>query len=180
MQSPNIWDDPKVAEALGREKSNLEKVVGVIERLSIELEETRELLELVSTEDDDEVVALIKSELASNEELISQLEFRRMFSGETDQCHGFLDIQAGSGGTEAQDWAEMLLRMYLKWGESHSFKCELIELSAGPRRIGRGRDGITVGRALAVGVADACRRHGRTGCGALAFGLGLTTVATRR
>ncbi len=131
MQSPNIWDDPKVAEALGREKSNLEKVVGVIERLSIELEETRELLELVSTEDDDEVVALIKSELASNEELISQLEFRRMFSGETDQCHGFLDIQAGSGGTEAQDWAEMLLRMYLKWGESHSFKCELIELSAG-------------------------------------------------
>ena len=77
MQSPNIWDDPKVAEALGREKSNLEKVVGVIERLSIELEETRELLELVSTEDDDEVVALIKSELASNEELISQLEFRR-------------------------------------------------------------------------------------------------------
>ncbi len=63
--------------------------------------------------------------------MISELEFRRMFSGETDQCHGFLDIQAGSGGTEAQDWAEMLLRMYLRWGESHDFKCELIEVSAG-------------------------------------------------
>ena len=131
MQSPNIWDDPKVAEALGREKSHLEKVVRIIERLSIELEETRDLLDLANTEGDDEVVALIKSELASKEEAISELEFRRMFSGETDQCHGFLDIQAGSGGTEAQDWAEMLLRMYLKWGESHDFKCELIELSAG-------------------------------------------------
>ncbi len=131
MQSPNIWDDPKVAEALGREKSHLEKVVRIIERLSVELEETRDLLELASTEGDEEVVELIKSELELKEELISDLEFRRMFSGETDQCHGFLDIQAGSGGTEAQDWAEMLLRMYLKWGESHDFKCELIEVSAG-------------------------------------------------
>jgi len=131
LQSPNIWDDPKVAEALGREKSHLEKVVRIIERLSVELEETRDLLELASTEGDEEVVELIKSELELKEELISDLEFRRMFSGETDQCHGFLDIQAGSGGTEAQDWAEMLLRMYLKWGESHDFKCELIEVSAG-------------------------------------------------
>lgn len=131
MQSPNIWDDPKVAEALGREKSHLEKVVRIIERLSVELEETRDLLELASTEGDEEVVELIKSELELKQELISDLEFRRMFSGETDQCHGFLDIQAGSGGTEAQDWAEMLLRMYLKWGESHDFKCELIEVSAG-------------------------------------------------
>ena len=119
MQSPNVWDDPKIAEALGREKSHLEKVVRIIERLSVELEETRDLLELASTEDDNEVIALIKSELGLKEELISELEFRRMFSGETDQCHGFLDIQAGSGGTEAQDWAEMLLRMYLKLSLIH-------------------------------------------------------------
>ena len=74
MQSPNVWDDPKIAEALGREKSHLEKVVRIIERLSVELEETRDLLELASTEDDNEVIALIKSELGLKEELISELE----------------------------------------------------------------------------------------------------------
>ncbi len=131
LQLPNIWDNPKVAEELGREKSDLEKIVSTIDRLSTELVETNDLLELARAENDEEVVALVVAELSSKAELISDLEFRRMFSGETDHCGGFLDIQAGSGGTEAQDWAEMLLRMYLKWGESHSFKCELMEVSPG-------------------------------------------------
>ncbi len=131
LQLPNIWDNPKAAEELGREKSDLEKIVSTIDRLSTELVETNDLLELARAENDEEVVALVVAELSSKAELISDLEFRRMFSGETDHCGGFLDIQAGSGGTEAQDWAEMLLRMYLKWGESHSFKCELMEVSPG-------------------------------------------------
>lgn len=82
-------------------------------------------------EQDESTVASIQADLAKSEAVISELEFRRMFSGEMDACNAFLDIQAGSGGTEAQDWAEMILRMYLRWGERKGFKTELIEVSAG-------------------------------------------------
>ncbi|GMR07144.1 MAG: peptide chain release factor 2 [Gammaproteobacteria bacterium] len=95
------------------------------------LAEASELLSLAEEEDDADTVTEIESDLNSLEEHLQTLEFRRMFSGETDACNAFLDIQAGSGGTEAQDWAEMLLRMYLRWAEKHGFKAELMEASAG-------------------------------------------------
>ncbi len=82
-------------------------------------------------ENDEDTVAGIEADLAEAEKAVEELEFRRMFSGEMDACNAFLDIQAGSGGTEAQDWAEMLLRMYLRWGEAHGFKTELMEVSPG-------------------------------------------------
>ncbi len=82
-------------------------------------------------EQDESTVESIQADLAKSEAVVAELEFRRMFSGEMDACNAFLDIQAGSGGTEAQDWAEMILRMYLRWGERKGFKTELIEVSAG-------------------------------------------------
>lgn len=95
------------------------------------LDDSLELLELSAEEDDQESVDSIESDLNELEERLAKLEFRRMFSGEMDPNNAYLDIQAGSGGTEAQDWAEMLLRQYLRWGERREFKTELIEVSPG-------------------------------------------------
>ena len=90
-----------------------------------------ELLELAVAEDDEETVASITEELGELARRVAAMEFQRMFSGELDASNAFLEIQSGSGGTEAQDWANMLLRMYLRWGEAHHFTTEIIELSAG-------------------------------------------------
>lgn len=90
-----------------------------------------ELLEMAKEEDDEETVDAVKDDLSAFESQLAELEFRRMFSGEMDANNAYLDIQSGSGGTEAQDWAEMLLRMYLRWGEAKGFKVELIEASPG-------------------------------------------------
>jgi peptide chain release factor 2 len=86
---------------------------------------------MAEEENDEETVATVQADLAEYEKEVANLEFRRMFSGEMDASNAFLDIQAGSGGTEAQDWAEMLLRMYLRWGERHGFKTEIMEVSPG-------------------------------------------------
>lgn len=124
-----MWNDPERAQALGRERAQLEKTVGSIESLSRELGDVELLLDLARQENDaaaaDEVVADLDKITAQVEEM----EFRRMFSGEMDPNNAFLDIQSGSGGTEAQDWAEMLLRMYLRWGEQRGFGTALIEVS---------------------------------------------------
>ncbi len=109
----------------------LEKIVNVIDELDNSLADAAELLELAAEEDDEETVQSVTAELDVKEKSLEQLEFQRMFSGEMDANNAFLDIQSGSGGTEAQDWAEMLLRMYLRWGESNGFKTELIEASSG-------------------------------------------------
>ncbi len=95
------------------------------------LDDAADLLEMAIEEDEEAAVSAIENDLEGFEKQVAELEFRRMFSGETDHCNAFLDIQAGSGGTEAQDWADMLLRMYLRWGEQHGFKTEIIEVSAG-------------------------------------------------
>ncbi len=95
------------------------------------LADVDELIELASAEEDEDTVAAVADDLEAFQRQVESLEFRRMFSGEMDEANAFLDIQAGSGGTEAQDWAEMLLRMYLRWGERRGFKTELIEVSAG-------------------------------------------------
>ena len=106
-------------------------MVHTIEKLDIGAVDASDLLELAAAEDDTETVAEVEKEIDGLVALLEQMEFRRMFSGEMDINSAYLDIQSGSGGTEAQDWAEILLRMYLRWGEAHDFKTSLIEVSAG-------------------------------------------------
>ena len=131
MAEPSIWDDPDRAQALGRERASLEAVVTTIETLDTGCDDASDLLDLAVEEDDEDTAQSVEQHLASLEGALEKLEFRRMFSGETDENNAYLDIQAGSGGTEAQDWAEMLLRMYLRWGEDKGFKTTLVEASAG-------------------------------------------------
>jgi peptide chain release factor 2 len=130
LENPDIWNDPERAQRLGKERARLEAIVNTIVALDDGLVEAGELLELAGDEDDTETVAVVEVDIAGLEERLAELEFRRMFSGELDASNAFLDIQSGSGGTEAQDWAEMLLRMYLRWGERRGFKTELIEVSS--------------------------------------------------
>jgi peptide chain release factor 2 len=131
LEQPDIWNEPEHAQALGQERVQLEKIVGSLDRLTSGLADSGELLELAEQEDDEATVGEIVADLDTFESVIADLEFRRMFSGEMDASNAFVDIQSGAGGTEAQDWAEMLLRMYLRWAESHDFKAELMEASAG-------------------------------------------------
>jgi peptide chain release factor 2 len=106
-------------------------VVNTLTGVNTRLDDAGDLLELAREEDDEETVTEVQADLDALEEEVAQLEFRRMFSGEMDHSGAYLDIQAGSGGTEAQDWADMLLRMYLRWGERRGFKTELVECSGG-------------------------------------------------
>lgn len=131
LEVPTIWNNPEQAQALGRERASLEQVVNTIKQLDIALEEVHELLELAQEENDHDTTDLVCQDIESLEQKLSKLEFARMFSGEMDINNAFLDIQSGSGGTEAQDWAEMLLRMYLRWTEQHGFATEVIDYSAG-------------------------------------------------
>ena len=131
LAEPSVWDDQDRAQELGRERSSLETIVQTIDRLESGSADAGDLLEMAAAEDDVETVEEIEAEIAGLVNSLEELEFRRMFSGEMDPNNAYLDIQSGSGGTEAQDWAEMLLRMYLRWGEAKGFKTELIEVSAG-------------------------------------------------
>ncbi len=131
LEDPDLWDDPEHAQKLGKERAELENIVDTILNLTSKLEDSRGLLELANEEQDAETADSVKKDLDQLESELQGLEFRRMFSGEMDAANAFVDIQAGSGGTEAQDWAEMLLRMYLRWGERRGFRTELIEASAG-------------------------------------------------
>ena len=126
-----MWNKPERAQELGRERAALEAVVEVIKNLDDALAETKELLDMAAEESDEDTVAAVEGDLAQLASELEKLEFRRMFSGEMDANNAFLDVQSGSGGTEAQDWANMLLRMYLRWGERRGFKTEIIELSEG-------------------------------------------------
>jgi peptide chain release factor 2 len=131
LESPDVWNEPERAQALGKEKVALEQVVETIQKLEQGVEDVEGLVELAVEAEDEDTFNEAQDELA---ELITQLEgleFRRMFSGPNDTADCYVDIQSGSGGTEAQDWANMLLRMYLRWGEAHGFKTELIEVSDG-------------------------------------------------
>ena len=131
LEDPDVWNNPEKAQQLGKDRARLENIVEGLDRTSQMVEDAAELLELAEMEQDESTIASIQQDLEKAEHTVSDLEFRRMFSGEMDAKNAFLDIQAGSGGTEAQDWAEMLLRMYLRWGERKGFKTELIEVSAG-------------------------------------------------
>lgn len=131
LENPDVWNDPDKAQELGKERSRLETIVETLSTLKNSLEDASELLEMVGEENDEAALEDLNNDLASYEAQLQRLEFQRMFSGEMDANNAFLDIQSGSGGTEAQDWANMLLRMYLRWGEANGFDAELIEVSAG-------------------------------------------------
>jgi len=131
LEDPGIWNTPDRAQTLGRERASLERVVGGIRRLSEGLTGASELLELAEAEADEDTAKAVVADVDRFDREVVALEFRRMFSGKMDGASAFVDIQAGAGGTEAQDWAEMLLRMYLRWCESRGWKTELMEVSAG-------------------------------------------------
>lgn len=131
LENPDIWSKPDIAQALGKEKVALELVVETIVKLEQGAEDVEGLLELAVEAEDEETFEEAQTELANWIAELETLEFRRMFAGPNDENDCYLDIQSGSGGTEAQDWANMLLRMYLRWGEEHQFKTELIEVSDG-------------------------------------------------
>ncbi len=128
---PELWEQPARAQALAREQAGLEAVVHGLGKASATLADLAELTELAAQDGDSAALDDIGEELGELERQLGALEFRRMFQGEQDDANAFLDIQSGSGGTEAQDWAEMLLRMYLRWGEKRGFDTRLVEVSAG-------------------------------------------------
>jgi peptide chain release factor 2 len=131
LEDPQIWNNPEKAQNLGRERVQLDNTVNSVQRLESSLQDAAELFELAAEENDTDSAEYIFKELDKTTKQIEQLEFQRMFSGEMDANSAYMDIQSGSGGTEAQDWANMILRMYLRWGEHHGFDVELIEASAG-------------------------------------------------
>lgn len=131
LADPAVWEDADRAQQLGRERSSLETIVKTIDTMTTGVEDAQVLLEMAVEEDDASAVVEIENDIAELKVELEALEFRRMFSGETDSNNAYLDIQSGSGGTEAQDWAEMVLRMYLRWGEARGYKTTLEEASAG-------------------------------------------------
>ncbi|TQV84036.1 peptide chain release factor 2 [Exilibacterium tricleocarpae] len=131
LAEPAVWDRPERAQELGRERAALETVVKTIDDLDQGIADCRELLELAVEENDADSVAEVEVEIEGLAQRLAVLEFRRMFAGEMDPNNAYLDIQSGSGGTEAQDWAEMILRMYLRWGDAKGFKTTLEEVSPG-------------------------------------------------
>lgn len=131
LAEPTVWEDADRAQELGRERSSLENIVRTIDAMTSGVDDAQVLLQMAVEEDDTSAVAEIENDIGVLSAQLESLEFRRMFSGETDANHAYLDIQSGSGGTEAQDWAEMVLRMYLRWGEAKGYKTTLEEASAG-------------------------------------------------
>ncbi|MEL0309577.1 MAG: peptide chain release factor 2 [Gammaproteobacteria bacterium] len=127
LENPEVWQDQEKAKILNKEKSFLEKIITLYSELSSNV---NDLIELEAISSDSEIKDL-SDEVVNLESQLKELEFQRMFSNKMDPNDAFLDIQAGSGGTEAQDWAEMLMRMYLRWGEDKKFTVEVIEVSPG-------------------------------------------------
>jgi len=131
LEDPAVWSDPTQAQKLGQERARLEETVQTLDDLDIRTHDAIELLELVRAEDDAEALTEIERDVLQLGKRLGKLEFLRMFAGELDIASAFVDIQAGSGGTEAQDWAEMLLRMYLRWAEDEDLVTDLVEKSEG-------------------------------------------------
>lgn len=131
LEDPNVWNDPAKAQALGKERATLEAIVKTIDELDQGCEDVDGLIELAQEAEDEETFEEAQSELNDLGKKLDTLEFRRMFSGELDANDAYIDLQAGSGGTEAQDWCNILLRMYLRWCEAKGFKTQLIEVTDG-------------------------------------------------
>ena len=131
LENPNLWNEPEQAQAISKEKKTLDDVVLVLDELKTDLQDSQELLELIIDENDEEAFAALEASIEQYTKIIEDFEFRRMFANPADPLNCFLDIQAGAGGTEAQDWASMLLRQYLRYCEDKGFKAEILEESDG-------------------------------------------------
>ena len=131
LEAPDVWNDAKHAQELGREKKVLEGVVDRIGSIDAALSDVAELFSMASSEDDDDALVAVETDAHAIEAQVAELEFRRMFSNPADPNPCFIEIQAGAGGTEAQDWAAMLLRQYLRYCERKGFAAELLEESPG-------------------------------------------------
>jgi peptide chain release factor 2 len=131
LENPKVWDEPKRAQELGREKRTLENVVETVDHLTSNLSDNTELYDMAKAEGDFDSLGAIEAEAAKLNETVEQLEFRRMFNKPEDPLNCFIDIQAGAGGTEACDWASMLLRQYLKYAERKGFKTTMEDETAG-------------------------------------------------
>ncbi|MGB2833891.1 MAG: peptide chain release factor 2 [Methylotenera sp.] len=131
LEDPNIWNDAEKAQRLGKEKRSLELIVHNLQSLETNLKDAQELFDMAREEADDDTLLSVAADSEALEKQIAEMEFKRMFSGELDSANCFVEFQSGSGGTEAQDWAQMLLRMYLRYCERKGFKVEVLEESDG-------------------------------------------------
>ena len=131
LEDPTVWDDPKRAQDLGKEKKSLEAIVESLTSIGSDLRDASDLLEMAREEGDDDTLIAVESDAHELQKQVEGMEFRRMFSNPLDKNSCFIDIQAGAGGTEAQDWASMLLRQYLRYCERKGFKTEILEQSDG-------------------------------------------------
>jgi peptide chain release factor 2 len=131
LEKPDVWSDSKRAQELGREKKQLENLVGLVSGLDGRLRDARDLFQLAREENDDATLVAVETDVAQAEKTMADLEFRRMFNDPLDPNNCFMDIQSGSGGTEAQDWASMLERMYLKYCDRKGFHVDMLEESPG-------------------------------------------------
>jgi len=131
MEDPSLWNDAKRAQELGREKKDLDNTVGTLGQLTQGLADAAELFEMGRADNDDDTVRAVAADVQALEKTVADLEFRRMFNNPLDPANCFVDIQAGAGGTEAQDWASMLMRQYLRYCERKGFKTEILEESPG-------------------------------------------------
>jgi peptide chain release factor 2 len=131
LEDPKVWEEPKRAQELGKEKKSLEAIVFTLTKIDIDLKDANDLFAMAREEDDEDTLIAIEGDAQTLKELVEGMEFRRMFNNPMDPNNCFIDIQAGAGGTEAQDWASMLLRQYLRYCERKGFKVEIMEQSDG-------------------------------------------------
>jgi peptide chain release factor 2 len=131
QQDPKTWEDHALTQKIGKEKKLLESVVDQAEYLESQITDTAELFELASVENDDVTLQTLDQEISRLDDIVNDIDFKRMFSNPMDSNNCFIDFQSGSGGTEAQDWANMLFRMYVRYAESKEFKVEILEYSEG-------------------------------------------------
>lgn len=131
LEDSAVWSKPERAQQLGKERAQLETVLGVIDRATAAVTDANELLELAEADNDEAMARDVEADVPRLETLVRGLELQRMFRGEMDSHNAFMDIQAGAGGTEAQDWAQMLMRMYIKWAASRGFDCEVLDANGG-------------------------------------------------
>jgi peptide chain release factor 2 len=131
LEDPKVWDNAENAQKLGKEKRSLELIVHSLQDLESSIKDSQELFEMAREEADDDTLLSVDADTKGIEQQIADMEFKRMFSGELDVANCFIEFQSGSGGTEAQDWAAMLLRMYLRYCERKGFKVEVLEESDG-------------------------------------------------
>ncbi|MDE2619556.1 MAG: PCRF domain-containing protein, partial [Sphingomonadales bacterium] len=131
VEDPKLWDNPKEAEAVMRERRRLDASVSAVNQISAEMADAIEFVELGEAEDDEDTVADGLASLAALAERADSDKVQALLSGEADANDAYLEVHAGAGGTESQDWAEMLQRMYTRWADRHGYKVELVDYHAG-------------------------------------------------